>query len=254
MQNASNGKHHWSAARTTEVKKNDRNVLLHAQWMNPDNNHRQHASPHHPWSISSLTNLLKTRKWNLNWVNHGKFQVNIIQVHQWRLMQVTAWYLGRKTTSSRQITTSGLTTTVNTAVWTRRSTIQKPLHGRKVLPVISGVEYSLPVELSWIFNFSKLQWPERSEGQTASPCKKFVVIRQTVVDIWQFFNFLRWRPSTILDLWCANLDHTRRAFGGLLSLCKIWFESVKPLPRYEDFSMFPRWRPPPSWIFKIPKS
>jgi len=50
------------------------------------------------------------------------------QVHQWRLMQVAAWHRGCKTTSGRHTTTFGLTTTANTAVWTRRSTIGKP-HG-----------------------------------------------------------------------------------------------------------------------------
>jgi len=27
------------------------------------------------------------------------------------------------------------------------------------------------------------------------------------------------------------------------SLCEIWSKSVKQLPRYDDFSTFPRWRP-----------
>jgi len=62
------------------------------------------------------------------------------------LMQVAAWYRGRKTTSGRQTTTSGLTETANTAVLTRRSTNQKPLDDRQVLPVICDIEYSLPVE------------------------------------------------------------------------------------------------------------
>jgi len=34
-----------------------------------------------------------------------------------------------------------------TAIWTCRSTIQKPLDGRKLLPVTCDVDYSLPIEL-----------------------------------------------------------------------------------------------------------
>ena len=41
------------------------------------------------------------------------------------------------------------------------------------------------------------------------------------------FDFLRWRPSAILDLLYACLDHPRSVFWWSLSLCKIWFESVQ---------------------------
>ena len=41
------------------------------------------------------------------------------------------------------------------------------------------------------------------------------------------YNFSRWRPSTILDLLYACLDHPRSVFWWSLSLCKIWFESVQ---------------------------
>ena len=37
----------------------------------------------------------------------------------------------------------------------------------------------------------------------------------------------RWRPSAILDLLYACLDHPRSVFWWSLSLCKIWFESVQ---------------------------
>jgi len=50
-----------------------------------------------------------------------------------------------------------------------------------------------------------------------------VEIGQTVAEIWQFFDFPRWRLSGMLDLWCACLDHPRRAFWWSLSLCKIKF-------------------------------
>jgi len=41
------------------------------------------------------------------------------------------------------------------------------------------------------------------------------------------FDFSRWRPSAILDLLYACLDHPRSVFWWSLSLCKIWFESVQ---------------------------
>jgi len=34
------------------------------------------------------------------------------------------------------------------------------------------------------------------------------------------FNFSRWRPSAILDLWYACLDHPRSVFGGLCHCAK----------------------------------
>jgi len=41
-----------------------------------------------------------------------------------------------------------------------------------------------------------------------------MVIRRTVVDLWRFNGFSKWRPSTILDLLWACLDHPQRVFGG----------------------------------------
>jgi len=41
------------------------------------------------------------------------------------------------------------------------------------------------------------------------------------------FDFSRWRPSAILDLLYACLDHPRSVFWWSVSLCKIWFESVQ---------------------------
>ena len=32
---------------------------------------------------------------------------------------------------------------------------------------------------------------------------------------WNMAIFTRWRPFAILDVWCACLEHPRRAFGGL---------------------------------------
>ena len=41
----------------------------------------------------------------------------------------------------------------------------------------------------------------------------FTLIDQTVAEIWPFFNFSKWGPSAILDLFYAILDHPRTAFG-----------------------------------------
>ena len=55
----------------------------------------------------------------------------------------------------------------------------------------------------------------------------FVQIGQGVAEIWPCLFFSRWRPSAILDLLYACLDHPRSVFWWSLSLCKIWFESVQ---------------------------
>jgi len=41
------------------------------------------------------------------------------------------------------------------------------------------------------------------------------------------FDLSRWRPSAIFDLLYACLDHPRSVFWWSLSVCKIWFESVR---------------------------
>ena len=42
-----------------------------------------------------------------------------------------------------------------------------------------------------------------------------VPIGQTVAEIWPFFDFSRWRPSAILDLFYVCLDHPRSVVVGL---------------------------------------
>ena len=39
--------------------------------------------------------------------------------------------------------------------------------------------------------------------------------------------------------------------GQTASLCQISLKSLQPQPRYRDFSIFRRWRPPPPWILKF---
>jgi len=48
----------------------------------------------------------------------------------------------------------------------------------------------------------------------------FMPIGQTVVAIWPFFVYSRWRPSAISDLLYACLDHRHRVFGGFYNCVK----------------------------------
>jgi len=48
---------------------------------------------------------------------------------------------------------------------------------------------------------------------TTSPT--ITTIGRTVAKIWPFFDFSRYRPSAILDLLYACLDHPRRVVGGV---------------------------------------
>ena len=66
-----------------------------------------------------------------------------------------------------------------------------------------------------------------SEGQTASSGQFFFANQSRRCGDMAVFDFARWRPSAILDLWYACLDHPRSVFWWSLSLCKIWFQSVQ---------------------------
>jgi len=48
----------------------------------------------------------------------------------------------------------------------------------------------------------------------------FVPIVQIVLEILPFFDFSRWRLSTILDLFYTCLDHPETVFGGLCHRAK----------------------------------
>jgi len=50
--------------------------------------------------------------------------------------------------------------------------------------------------------------------------QNFVPICRTFAEIWPIFDFSRWRPSAILDLFYVYLDHPRRAFVGLCHCAK----------------------------------
>jgi len=50
-----------------------------------------------------------------------------------------------------------------------------------------------------LVNMGSGKYQNRSEVQPCANC-------QTVAEIWPFFDFLRWRPSVILDLFYACLE------------------------------------------------
>ena len=52
----------------------------------------------------------------------------------------------------------------------------------------------------------------------------FVKVGQSVAKILRFFDFSRWRPSAILDLFGAYLDHRQWVFGGLYHSAKFGYD------------------------------
>ena len=54
------------------------------------------------------------------------------------------------------------------------------------------------VKLPYFYFRSEIWWSERSRWSTCIIVPNFVVIGQNVAEIWQFFDFSRWRLSTIL--------------------------------------------------------
>jgi len=64
-----------------------------------------------------------------------------------------------------------------------------------------------PSPPSWIFEILKFYWLFGSSGMRRISTPNFVEINQSVAKILRFFHFSRWRPSAILDLFGAYLDH-----------------------------------------------
>jgi len=70
-----------------------------------------------------------------------------------------------------------------------------------------------------------------------------------IVEISQFFNFSRWQPYAILDVFTAFLDHIRSIFGGLywcakfgcnetLNVLCVWLENACLRPQNYGFEGF----------------
>jgi len=60
---------------------------------------------------------------------------------------------------------------------------------------------------SWIFEIAKFYRLLGCRGSRRTCMPNFVKISESVAKILRFFDFLRWRPSAILDLFGAYLDH-----------------------------------------------
>jgi len=67
----------------------------------------------------------------------------------------------------------------------------------------------------------------------------FVKIGQLVVKILRFFDFSSWQPSTILDLFGANLDHLRRVIVGLCYCAK--FGNNHSILEIRKFNIWHEW-------------
>jgi len=63
-------------------------------------------------------------------------------------------------------------------------------------------------------------WLTMSGGPSRTILPDFVTIGQLVAKILRFFDFSRWRPSAILDLFAAHLDNQYRVLGGLYHSAK----------------------------------
>ena len=64
--------------------------------------------------------------------------------------------------------------------------------------------------------------------------------------IFQFFSMA---AAAIVDFQIVNGGNVQK--GQAASLCQILLKSLQPQPRYRDFSIFQRRRPPPPWILKF---
>jgi len=71
-----------------------------------------------------------------------------------------------------------------------------------------------------VFKILKFYWLMGSEGPSCITTPNFIKIGLSVADI-EIFDFSGWRPSAILDLFRAYLDHTRRVFGDLYRFAKL---------------------------------
>ena len=80
---------------------------------------------------------------------------------------------------------------------------------------------------SWIFKSWEILTARIFRGAKMHHRAKFCADRSKRSGDMAVFVFSRWRPSAILDLLYAGLDHPRSVLWWSLSLCKIWFESVQ---------------------------
>jgi len=85
-----------------------------------------------------------------------------------------------------------------------------------VAEILQFFEFSRwPSPPSWIFEITRLYGLKGSRGSSHISMTNFIKISQSVTKILIFFDCSRWRPSTILDLFGAYLDHPRWVHGGI---------------------------------------
>ena len=69
-----------------------------------------------------------------------------------------------------------------------------------------------------IFKSQNFYWLTESRGPRCLTVPNFIKMGQTVFEISRFFDFSRWRPSAILDLFRAYSDHPQRVLGVIITV------------------------------------
>jgi len=90
-------------------------------------------------------------------------------------------------------------------------------------------------------HISNVQVKLRSRGKICITTQNFVKIGQTVVEMWPFFKFLRWRSSTILNWWGSFWGHPLRVRGGLCHLLKFGLNPFSSFLSSENLNILHLW-------------
>jgi len=91
------------------------------------------------------------------------------------------------------------------------------------------------------FEISNILRSGCSRGFNCIIMPNFVEIAQTAAEIWLFLDFSRWRPP---DFWNFNFfNGWNGQEGRAASACQILSKSLEPRLSYNNFLIFPRWRP-----------
>jgi len=77
---------------------------------------------------------------------------------------------------------------------------------------------------SQIFEIVKFYWLLGSTESRHISMQNFVKIGRSVAKMLRFFDFSRWRPSAILDLFWAYLDHSQRVLVGRYHSAKFGYD------------------------------
>jgi len=93
------------------------------------------------------------------------------------------------------------------------------------------------VKLLHFYFRSEIWWSEQSRWSTCVIVLNFMVIGQTITEIWWFFDFSRWWPPHLRILNFGSFNSRNNQDGQTVSLCQISWRLVKVLRRYGDFSI-----------------